>query len=357
MKKLIRLFFVLLFSAVTLASVQAREKVILDTDMVEVFDDGMAMMMLQRSPAIELLGVTVVVGNSRVGAGLAYALKQLESIDARNIPVFAGVTLPIRPNRLENIKEENKLFGRGHDGWLGAAQTEEPASWEAFYTSRYGSSPTLRPQTTHAVDFIIEQVKKYPHQITIAAIGTCVNLAMAVRKAPEIIPLIKRVVYMGGAFFQQGNVTPAAEFNWWLDPEAAKVAVRSPFKEQIVVGLDVCEKVRISAEQYKTVMNTVKSKDIKTMLEQSYMFALFEKDSSYKHYIWDVLVAALIIDPSTITGEKTYHIDVNTEFGSSYGQALAYKGPPPAGTQPARIITDMDGGKVWSLILELAKKI
>lgn len=62
-------------------------------------------------------------------------------------------------------------------------------------------------------------------------IGPCSNLALAVLKAPDIVPLIKRVIFMGGSFFKPGNVTPTAEFNWWFDPEAARIVVRTPFRD------------------------------------------------------------------------------------------------------------------------------
>ena len=225
------------------AQAQTKEKVILDSDMVEIFDDGIAMMMLQIDPNIELLGVTVVVGNSWVPEGTAWALRQLEAIKATHIPVAMGVTRLLRPNRHETMPLERQLYGIGTDSWAGSFGYPEPESWQSVYRQEYGMEPAVKPIDQHAVDFIIEQVKKYPGEVTIAAIGTCTNLALAIRKAPEIVPLVKKIIYMGGSFFRQGNVTPTAEFNWWADPEAAKITVRSPFQEQIVVGLDVCRKI------------------------------------------------------------------------------------------------------------------
>ena len=200
---------------------QTKEKVILDTDMVEIFDDGIAMMMLQIAPNVDLLGVTTVVGNSWVADGTAWAIRQLEALKATHVPVAMGVTRPLRANRHERMPLERQLYGIGHDTWAGSFGYPEPASWKEFYRKQYGVEPSFAPIDQHAVDFIIEQVKKYPGEVTIAAIGTCTNLAVAIRKAPEIVPLVKRIIYMGGSFFRQGNVTPAAEFNWWADPEAA----------------------------------------------------------------------------------------------------------------------------------------
>jgi inosine-uridine nucleoside N-ribohydrolase len=334
----------------------AKEKVILDTDMVEIFDDGIAMMMLQLAPEIDLVGVTTVVGNSWVNDGTAYAIRQLEAIKAADkVPVYMGVTRVLRPGRYETMAAERAIYGGGHDPWLGSAVYPEPESWQAVYRKQYGIEPKVAPEEQHAVDYIIETVKKYPGEITIAAIGTCANLAMAVRKAPEIVPLIKRVIYMGGSFFKQGNVTPTAEFNWWIDPETAKVAVRSPFKEQIVVGLDACEKITFKKHQYETVRQTVKNPIITDMLNKNVLMELY-KNEGYTHYIWDVLVAAILIQPSLITDEETLPIDVNADFGNGYGQGVAFRGPAPEGTQQARIIKEVDEAKLWKLILDYCGK-
>lgn len=169
----------ILFCGVTLgwAGDDRRQKIILDTDMVELFDDGIAMMMLAKAPDIELLGVTVVAGNTWVSEGTAYAIRQLEAIGATDVPVLQGVRLPLAPNRKENIKEEIRLFGYG-EGYLGSFAYEEPASWKDVYVSRYKQEPTIEPADMHAVNFMIEQVKRYPHEVTVLAIGPCCNLGI-----------------------------------------------------------------------------------------------------------------------------------------------------------------------------------
>ena len=335
---------------------QTKEKVILDTDMVEIFDDGIAMMMLQLAPNVDLLGVTVVVGNSWEKEGTAYALRQLEAIKAAHVPVLRGLAYPMRPGRHAAMEQERVLYGIGHDVWAGSFSHAEPESWQAVYKELYGLDPTTLPKEQHAVDFIIEQVKKYPGEITIAAIGTCGNLAMAIMKAPEIIPLVKRVIYMGGSFFTQGNSTPTAEFNWWADPEAAKIAVRAPFKEQIVVGLDVCEKIRFYKSQYEKVRHIVQNPIITEMLNRNVLVSLYGNNPDYTHYIWDVIVAAIIIDPDLVTGSVVYPIDVCSDFGPAYGQAMAYRRQPPLGCQTARIIMDVNEARLWDMIYSYCGK-
>ena len=125
------------------ASAQKKEKVILDTDMVEAFDDGVAMMMLAKAPNVDLLGVTIVVGNTWVPEGTAYAIRQLECVNRTDIPVVPGIRQPIYPNRFETIKNERILFGIG-DAYVGAAGYPEPASWRAVYLQKYGREPSTR---------------------------------------------------------------------------------------------------------------------------------------------------------------------------------------------------------------------
>lgn len=349
-----KILLIILATVTFVAFPQKKEKVILDTDMVEVFDDGVTMMMLASAPNIDLLGVTIVVGNTWVPEGTAYALRQLETIGRSDIPVVEGIRTPIYPNRFETIKNERILFGIG-DAYVGAAGYPEPKSWRSVYLNRYGEEPKSKPLDMKAVNFIIDQVKANPNEVTILAIGTCVNLAVAVRIAPEIVPLIKRVVYMGGSFFRPGNTTPTAEFNWWMDPEAAKICVRTPFKEQIIVGLDVCEKMPFDKKRYNHIVNITKNPELTTMLRRNFLNTLFIENPNYVHYIWDVIAGSIIVDPTLITGEVTRYVDVNSQFGFSYGQSLAFNENQPVATQQARIITEVDSERLWAMVEEYMK--
>ncbi len=352
-----RAFIIVLSFLLTIITVQAqkKEKVILDTDMVEVFDDGITMMMLANAPNIDLLGVTIVVGNTWVPEGTAYAIRQLETIGKSHIPVAPGIPQPIYPSRFETIKNERILFGIG-DAYVGAAGYPEPKSWESVYLQKYGSEPQVKPLDMKGVNFIIDQVKANPNEITIIAIGTCVNLATAVRMAPEIVPLIKRVIYMGGSFFKPGNTTPTAEFNWWMDPEAAKMCVRTPFNEQIIVGLDVCEKMPFVKSKYEEIIAITKNPELKNMLKRNFLNTLFLENPDYVHYIWDVIAGAIMIDPTLIREEVTRYVDVNSQFGFSYGQSVAFENNQPVGTQKARVILTVDSDRLWKMVEDYCTK-
>ena len=327
----------------------AKEKVILDADMVVLYDDGVAMMMLANHPDIELLGVTIVPGNTWVSEGTAYAIRQLEVINRRDIPVALGIRYPLRTGRYETMEVERKMFGFS-SSYTGCFSRTEPASYLDVYRNEFGGRPKIKPSDKHAVDFLIDTIKANPGQITVMPIGPCANLAVAIRMDPEIIPLIKRVVYMGGAFDTPGNTTPAAEFNWWFDPEAAKMCVRTPFADQLIVGLDVCEKYRFNKKLFDRI--TAVNKPVAKMFKEKYG-PEFNRNANYTRLVWDTIAAAVVIDPTLITEEETRWVDVNSDYGLDYGRSLSYSKQGPAGTQKARILFSIDEERFWNLMVDL----
>ena len=330
----------------------AKEKVILDTDMVMLYDDGVAMMMLANHPDIELLGVTIVPGNTWVCEGAAYAIRQLEVLNRRDVPVALGIRYPLRAGRYENLEVERKMFGYG-SGFVGCFSRAEPESYREVYRRAFGSRPTIKPVDKHAVNFLIDTIKANPGEVTVMPIGPCTNLAIAIRMAPEIIPMIKRVVYMGGAFDTPGNTTPAAEFNWWFDPEAAKMSVRTAFADQLIVGLDVCEKYRLNKKLFDRI--TAADTPIAKMFKEKYGPS-FEKNPGYTRLVWDTIAASVVIDPSLIVEEETRWVDVNSDFNLDYGRSLGYRKHGPVGTQKARILMEIDEKRFWNLMVSLLGK-
>ena len=142
MRKMIfsTLVCLILFGAT--AQAQKKEKVILDTDMVEVFDDGITMMMLANAPNIDLIGVTIVVGNTWVPEGTAYAIRQLEDIGKSHIPVVPGIRYPIFPSRFETIQNE--------PGWEDPLKTENTNEWVVLASLGSGRSSSGSPQFLNA---------------------------------------------------------------------------------------------------------------------------------------------------------------------------------------------------------------
>lgn len=346
----VALMSILFFISISQVKVYATEKVLLDSDVVELFDDGVAMIMLAKSDDIQLLGVTTSTGNNWVENSTAFAIRQLEGLKIKNIPVVQGSTPKRIANRFLNIDRENKFFGRGiNHSYHGAGSFSRPKNWQEAYQTRYNVNPTLSPEKENAVDFIIKTIKQNPHEVTIAEIGPCTNLAMALKKSPEIASLIKRVIYMGGAFYVEGAEFPVAEFNIWVDPESARTAFRANFPEQIIVPLDVCHKIHISKEEFFDLKSRIKSPLFADMMNRHYLIDYFESDNA-SNYIWDILVSAILIDPNVITEEITLPVDVNDVYSLSYGQTIAFKGYGPEGSKKARIILSVDEFKIHDML-------
>ena len=334
-----------------ITSAQDKQLVLLDSDMVDLFDDGIAMMMLATAPNVKLLGVTISTGNDWSEYGTASAIRQLEGLGIKDVPVAMGTTPEYIKTRLKNLDEEFDKYGRGFNMHIGAAAHEEPSDWYSAYISKYNSKPKQKPIEESAVDFIISTIKNYPNQVTIVVIGPQTNLAAAIEKDPEIVPLVKRVVYMAGAFFKEGNVTPVAEFNVWFDPISAKKVIRAPFKEQIFLPLDACETVAISKDEFDNLKKKMHSPIFKHILKDQ------ENDDQIFHgsdyfFVWDSLATSLVIDPSISIEDMVIPVDVNDVVSPSYGETLAYR-IAPRGAQTANIIISVDENKVLELIRKL----
>ena len=175
-------------------------KIIIDTDPGQ--DDAVAILLALASPELRVLGITAVAGNVPLSLTALNARKVCELAGRTNVPVFAGCDRPLA----RNLVTAEHVHGKtGLDG----ADLPEPS----------------RPlQDAHAVDWMIETLRAEPEgSVTICPLGPLTNIATALERAPDIAARIGRIVLMGGAYFEVGNITPAAEFNIYVDPEAARI--------------------------------------------------------------------------------------------------------------------------------------
>lgn len=175
-------------------------KIIIDADPGQ--DDAAAIMLALGSPELDLLGLTVVAGNVPLALTARNARIVCEMCGRTDVPVFAGADKPLQA---EQVTAEHAHGATGLDG---------PDLFE----------PSFPLRDAHAVDFIVETLTREPAgTVTLCPIGPLTNIALALKRAPAIAPRIARIVLMGGGYFAQGNITPAAEFNIFADPEAAAV--------------------------------------------------------------------------------------------------------------------------------------
>ncbi len=341
---------------------QERQKVIIDTDMGQMNDDAVVLFMLANSDNVDILGLTIVAGNTWVEEGTAYGLRQLEVIDRSDIPVLMGANEPLMGSRQSSLSTEEALYGSVE--YMGAYSRSKPNSYLEISREPYGGYPQVEPSSENAIDFIVRQVLENPNEVTLFVIGPTTNIALAIKKNPEIVPLIKSVYYMGGAIDIPGNTSPAAEFNWWFDPESAKICVRTPFREQIVVPNDIAERVYFTKAQHDRIMDAPETP--LTRMYKELRGPSWISNPDQRSYVWDAITAAVFLRPELVTRMEERFIDIDTNMGPNYGRSVGYHesrrrsfAQPenfPAGTQKVEIVFDIDREAFWNLYVDLLTK-
>jgi purine nucleosidase len=188
---------------------------LIDTDTAS--DDVVALLMALREPSISVEAITVVAGNCPLEVGVKNALISVEKAGTYTPPVYAGMPQPM----LRDLVTSEHVHGQD-----GLGNMNLP-------------SPSLEIQSGHAVDIIIEMAHLFPGELEIIALGPLTNLAMAILKEPSLPDLIRRVYIMGGTGLGPGNITPVAEYNFYVDAEAAHIVIQSKLPKT-VIGFDVC---------------------------------------------------------------------------------------------------------------------
>ncbi|WP_372983775.1 nucleoside hydrolase [Microbacterium sp.] len=274
------------------------EKIILDCD--PGHDDAIAILLAAASPEIDLLGITTVSGNHTVENVTRNALSVCTAFGIR-VPVARGSE---RPLLIDQIIADDIHGETGLDGpYL------PPASFD------------LDPR--HAVDFIIETVMAHESgTVTLVPVGPYTNIALAARKEPRIIERVKQVIVMGGAY-TRGNITPAAEFNIYADPEAAHVVFTAGW-HVTMIGLDVTQHQALATPELQDRVKAIGG-DISRFIIDTWDFVHTTHngllDIPYPA-IHDACCVAAVIDPSIITVEKA---DVRIELEGRWtkGQTVA----------------------------------
>lgn len=270
-----------------------KRKLILDCD--PGHDDAVAIILAGNNPALDLLGITVESGNQTLAKTGRNALNLCQYLKI-NVPVCLGAVTPL----IKEVEVCPAIHGEtGLDGF---------------------DFPTLVKEfdKRHAVDFIIETVMNSVEKVTIVTTGPMTNLALALRMEPKIQSNIEEVVLMGGSY-QNGNVTPAAEFNIYCDPEAAHIVFDSELKVTMV-GLDVTRQVLCYpsiVDRMEKIGNNVSKlfADLMRVFNANQK-RVFGFDGAPLH---DPLTIAYLIDP-TILDVKHVHCEIDISHGSSYGR-------------------------------------
>lgn len=329
-----------------IASAQSQLKVIVDQDARgPCTTDIQSILVFVQSPRVEVLGITIVSGDLWMEQELRHTLRALEIAGRTDIPVYRGAVFPLVHTQ-EEAKRWEALYGKQpyHGAWDGEAKPYD------VVPLREGE-PTTPPAEGHAANFIVEAVNRYPGQVTIWGGGPLTNIALAIALDPEVPRKAKELVVMGGGLAPRHR----REFNWWFDPEAARIVLRAPWRRISVTPADVSTKTRHSDEIVGRIAKA--GTPLARYIEK---FHAVPRDTSNPDwmpeiFMWDELSAASVLDPSLITKTREMYIDVDIDHGIQYGYTLAWELGPhePAGVGKATVHMDVDLERFYDLYVEL----
>lgn len=296
-------------------------KVILDCDMTYLGDDAMCLSILAQADKlglIELLGITITGGNNFVSYGTNAALVQLEQIGRKDIQVYMGTDIPL--NGVRDLTEQAKTVG-SIDHWGAMYHFDEyvePKDYHnlgSLYERKWGYSET-EAEDISAADFMIDQVSRYPHEVTLISVGAATNIAMACQKDSNFASGTAEIVYMGTIIEEQGTFTPYADFNCFYDADAYDVCLHSDFPAQMVIPHDASK----TAVLNKAVFDLLDAKNdtLTAAFWLDNQYSQFRRNPKNKQSCPDAIAAVCFLNPNVITGEKMLSLEVNTDVESPY---------------------------------------
>ena len=284
------------------------QRIIIDTD--PGVDDAMAIFLALRSPELKVEAITAVSGNVPLAFTLPNALRLAEIAGHPEVPVAGGAAFPL-VRRLVTA-----AYVHGNNG-LGGVEFPEAK---------------IKPVPETATELIRRIVRANPGEITIAAVGPLTNIATVLKSDPGIAKLIKSFALMGGSL-SGGNITPAAEFNFYVDPEAARVVFDSGVPI-LMVGLDVTHKVLLRESHVRTLeaaQNPISQAAAKIMHATFGRIAKTNDETVVAMH--DPLTIASLIDPSVVT-LRDYYVQIETAGELTAGQSIGYSHGPVRRSPP-----------------------
>lgn len=343
------------------AQAAGKRLVILDDDVPSL---SLAQFMAVLAPDVEVLGVTIVSGSTWRDENVAHMLRMLEIAGRPDIPVMAGAELPLLNTETETERWEalyGKLIWKG--AWMkrwveDTVQTAPNYHAPDVVPPLAEGMPAIRAAGENAVDFLVRKVHEFPGQVSIVATGPMTNIALAQQRDPQFASLAKELVYMGGSLNPQRKLdtvsarqfarefvnTPRREFNFRWDPEAARIALRAPWKKIVMVPVDPSTATELSADLLRrmTARDTVLARQLKAHKELGFP-------------LWDEIATAVWLDPSLIAAADALYVDVNTQFGPGYGDTLSWAPhyQPGVGERLETVVREVDVPRLERLMVEL----
>jgi len=275
-----------------------QKKIIIDTD--PGHDDAIAILLALASPELDVIGITCVAGNAPLHLTEVNALRICELAGRKDMKVFSGCDRPM----VRKLVTAEEVHGEtGLDG----------PDWQ---------DPNMELQPQHAVDWLVETLlDAEDRSITICPVGPLTNIGMALVREPAIASKIQSIITMGGGYFVGGNVTPAAEFNIFVDPHAADVVYRSGIPI-VAMPLDVTHKALMTKEWINTLSELgtevgIKSAQMLTFYNR-FDLARYGMSGSPVH---DPATIAYLIEPDLYTGKDVY-VEIETRSSLTMGMTV-----------------------------------
>ncbi|CAN5784955.1 nucleoside hydrolase [soil metagenome] len=254
-----------------------RVPLILDVD--TGIDDALAIALAALSDKAELVAVTTVAGNTSIANATRNSLDVLDMLGRSDVPVHRGASRPLaRP-----LQTAPHVHG---DNGIGGASL--PRSTRQVGKDRGPAA-------------IIRMAHERPGELTVVCVGPLTNVAIALNVEPDLPSLLKSIVVMGGAYFVPGNVTRAAEFNFYCDPESADQVLGTPFPESILIGLDVTQKAGLSRDQFEQASS---AETAGVQLLRSTYGHTFSDPTVGGAFIHDALAVSVALDRTLISTER-----------------------------------------------------
>ena len=298
--------------------------IILDCD--PGHDDAIALLLALASPEVRLLGVTTVSGNQTLDKTTANAIRVLDHVGRGDVPVAAGAARP--------LVRERHVAAEVH-GETGLDGPDLPP-------------PSREPGPVHAIDWIAQTLEASTTPVTLVAIGPLTNVALFLARYPELAAKLERVVLMGGAV-GEGNVTPAAEFNIWADPEAAHVVFTSGL-DLTMVGLDVTHKALLTPAHTAKLAEAGKAG--KLVADLFNFYARFHA----REYGWDAapvhdaVAVAHVVDPTLL---ETVHRGAVVDTGGELSRGRTHVDLRGRTWEPnCHVAIDVDAERFLALLVE-----
>jgi inosine-uridine nucleoside N-ribohydrolase len=331
-------------------------KVIVDQDARgPATTDMQSILIFLQSEKFDVLGITTVSGDQWVKEETQRTLRLLEIADRTDVPVVQGAEFPLLNSKEESERWEAQYGKLRYKGCWSDFSKRDASTPPAFREGYHDpdlvpplveGEPQIKPLAGNAAEFMVRMVHKFPGEVVIWAGGPLTNIALALRLDPELATLAKELVLMGsGMYAESGGIGGDArrEFNWWFDPEAARITVRAPWKKITITPVDV---------------------SIKTKLTPEIRAAIAKADTPIAHYLtqysvesfmWDELSAAALVDPSIITSQRELYVDVDVDHGPTYGETLFWeKGVElPPYERLATLQFDVNAPKLYDLYIKL----